>query len=86
MVVTEGGKVPLYITSMASAEGAFSIGNRFTILPKFYLGYYHTFDTDPLEAPRNYMNPKHYVTVGGFMQDRYSCGPPITVMPCRSAR
>ena len=72
VTVTEGGKVPGYISSMASVEGAFSIGKRFSILPKLYLGWYHVPGLDPAESPKDYINPKHVVSIGGFMQDRYT--------------
>ena len=71
--VTEDGRVPRYITSMASIEGAFPIGNSFTILPKLYAGFYHPFGVDIIQnPPMNYLNPKHVVTIGGFMQDRFT--------------
>jgi len=67
---TPGGKVPQYITTMASAEAAFSLGSGFAILPKLYAGYYHPVGVD--EMPYAYMNPKHVVTIGGFMPNRYT--------------
>ena len=69
-VTTPGGKVPQYITTMASAEAAFSLGSGFAILPKLYAGYYHPVGVD--EKPYAYMNPKHVVTIGGFMPNRYT--------------
>ena len=70
---TPGGKVPQYVTSMASAEAALPLGPYFTILPKLYAGFYHPFGVD-VEAytPSDFLNPKHVVTIGGFMQDRYT--------------
>ena len=38
--LTEGGRVPRYISTLASVEAAFSIGNHFTILPKLYAAWY----------------------------------------------
>jgi NTE family protein len=71
--VTEDGRVPRYITSMAGIEGAFSIGNHFAILPKLYAGYYHPFGVDIIQNPsKDFLNPKHVVTIGGFMPDRYT--------------
>jgi len=70
---TPGGRVPRYITSMASAEAAFSLGQGFTVLPKLYVGYYHPFmEETEGTSPSNFLNPKHIVTVGGFMPDRYT--------------
>jgi len=72
-VVTEGGKVPPYLTTMAGIEAAFSIGEHFTILPKFYAGWYRVFGHDPYgDSFEKMMNPMHAVTIGGFMQDRYT--------------
>ncbi len=70
---TEDGHVPHYYTSTTSVEGAFSIGNHFTILPKFYGGLYRPLVKDLWEYnPTDYLNPKHAVTIGGFMQDRFT--------------
>ena len=74
--VTEGGVVPNYWSTAASIEAAFSIGRNFTILPSLRAGYYMTkdfyknFDTAP--SPELLMNPKHVVTFGGFMPNRYT--------------
>ena len=58
---------------MAGIEGAFSIGNHFAILPKLYAGYYHPFGVDIIQNPsKAFLNPKHVVTIGGFMPDRYT--------------
>ena len=73
MPLTDGGQVPRYITTMASLEGAFSLGSHFTVHPKFYAGWYHPFGVDLNEHdPTNYLNPKHAVTLGGFLPDRYT--------------
>jgi len=71
---TENGRVPRYLTTMASIEGAFSLGDHFSILPKFYVGWYHLFgvNEDYRYSDFDYMNPKHVVTLGGFIQDRYT--------------
>ena len=72
-IQTGDGHVPPYVTAMASVEGAFSIGRHFTVLPKLYAGMYRPFVDDLWEYnPTDYLNPKHAVTVGGFMQDRYT--------------
>ena len=63
-LTTEGGVVPAYATVLASAQGAFSIGNAFTILPSVYAGWNST-EVD-------YINPKHLVTMGGFQMGRYT--------------
>lgn len=68
--ITEDGSVPGYLTALASAQGAFSIGNDFTILPSLYLGYYTAGETDSFDD--NCLNPKHIVTIGGFMPNRYT--------------
>lgn len=63
-VVTDDGVVPRYGSVLAGLEGAFTIGSSFTVLPKLYAGWYSTrFD---------YLNPKHVVTVGGFLPGRYT--------------
>ena len=73
VALTEGGRVPRYVTSMASLEAAFSIGKHFTVLPKLYAGFYTPFGVDLWDHnPADYLNPKHAVTVGGFMPDRYT--------------
>ena len=70
---TEGGKYPLYVTSVAGFEGAFSIGEHFTILPKIHIGYYRAFGVDyAYYGSRAFMNSRHVITVGGFMADRYT--------------
>ena len=70
---TANGRYPLYVTSLVGFEGAFSIGDHFTILPRINIGYYHTFGVDDIYyGARQFMNPRHVVTVGGFMPDRYT--------------
>lgn len=72
-VKTKDGSVPSYITSMASFEAAFSIGKHFTVLPKIYAGWYQPFGKGvDVNKARDYLNPHHEVTLGGFMADRYT--------------
>ena len=69
---TEGGRVPDYITTMASVEAAFSIGTYFAVLPKLYAGFYTPFGVNPWEYnPADYLNIKHSTYIGGFLPDRY---------------
>ena len=69
---TEGGKVPNYITTMASVEAAFSIGKHFAILPKLYAAFFTPFGVNHWEYnPAKYLNIKHSTYIGGFIQDRY---------------
>ena len=71
-VVTDGGKVPHYISSSASVEAAFSIGEHFTVLPKFYAGFFRPFGVDVvMHSAYKYLNTRHAVNLGGFIQDRY---------------
>ena len=70
---TPGGKVPQYITTVASAEAAFSVGPNFAVLPKLYAGFYHPFGLDSYAQTLSpFLNPKHVVTIGGFMPNRYT--------------
>ena len=69
-LVTPDGVVPTYGSIMAGFEGAFSIGNVFTFLPKLYLGWYSNFEECTMDD--HYLNPKHIITVGGFMPNRYT--------------
>ena len=72
-ITTDGGKVPRYITTMGSLEAALSIGEHFTILPKLYAGWYRPFGVNLRDvSPYPYVNIRHVVTVGGFIQDRYT--------------
>ena len=68
--VTEDGTVPRYGTVLGSFEGAFSLGSHFTILPKLYVGWYSIRPDDT--GDQNCLNPKHIVTIGGFMPNRYT--------------
>ena len=71
--LTEGGRVPCYISTLASVEAAFSIGNHFTILPKLYAAWYQPFGVNIMSyLARDYMNMKHTIMLGGFMPDRYT--------------
>ena len=67
---TEGGIVPRYYSMLASFEGAFSVGSHFTFLPSLYFGLYPIRDEDTFD--RNCLNPKHVITFGGFMPNRYT--------------
>ena len=70
---TEGGKVPQYVTTMGSLEAAFSFGEHFTVLPKLYAGWYQPFGVDLRSySPYQFVNSRHVVSIGGFMQDRYT--------------
>ena len=75
--LTEGGVVPKYWSTTASLEAAFSISDNFTILPSVRAGWYSKegFHRELLiteSMPSEYMNPKHVVTFGGFMANRYT--------------
>ena len=67
---TEDGSVPRYISLLASFQGAFSIGSKFTILPSLHFGYYTYRENETFED--NCLNPKHVVTIGGFIPNRYT--------------
>ena len=74
--LTEGGIVPNYFSTAGSLEAAFSLGKNFTILPSLRMGFYLTkgFYKNYVDAPAPevLMNPKHVVTFGGFMANRYT--------------
>lgn len=53
-----------YGSVLASFEGAFSIGENFTILPSVYFGWN--------SISEMYMHPRHGVVVGGFLPGRYA--------------
>ncbi|MBO7479281.1 MAG: patatin-like phospholipase family protein [Bacteroidales bacterium] len=63
-VYTEGGKVPRYLSVLGGFSAAFSFGNNFTVLPSISYGWS---SIDP-----NYQNPKHIISAGGFMANRYN--------------
>ena len=67
---TEDGSVPPYGSVLASVNGAFSLGENFTVLPSLYFGWHSMRECDTFD--NNTLNPKHIVTVGGFMQNRYT--------------
>lgn len=69
--LTEGGVVPNYWSTLTSFQGAFSIGERFTMLPSVYFGWYSPLP-DNQTREYNWLNPKHIITVGGFMPNRYT--------------
>ena len=61
-ITTEDGSVPLYASVLAGVQGAVSFDDL-TLLPSLYAGW-NSMD-------KSYMNPKHAVTFGGFMSNRY---------------
>ena len=63
-VETPGGKVPHYLSLLASVEGVIPIGSNFAILPSANFGW--------MSIDGDYQNPKHVLNVGGFMADRYT--------------
>jgi NTE family protein len=69
-VLTEDGSVPSYWSMLASLQGAFTIGERFTILPSLYFGWYPLREGD--DRTNNCLNPKHIITFGGMMANRYT--------------
>ena len=71
-VTTDGGRVPDYFTTMASAEAALPLGEHFTALPKLYVSWYQSpgIKDDSFHVSR-YLNTKHVVGIGGYMPDRY---------------
>ncbi len=76
---TPGGRVPSYFSTMASLAAALSLGDNFTILPSVYAGWYGlaedmSLDPDALDTPlpRDYMNPMHIVSCGGFIPNRFT--------------
>ena len=62
-LTTEGGIVPKYGSFLFGIEGALTFGNKFTVIPRANFGWYTT-ETD-------YLNPKHVVSVGGNIANRY---------------
>ena len=52
-----------YGSAMAGFEGAFTLGENFTVLPTLYLGWNSAYGSE--------MNIRHGVVVGGFMANRY---------------
>lgn len=61
---TEDGTVPSYASILGSFKAAITPFDWFTILPSAYVGWYSTNEKD-------FMNPKHIVSVGGFVPNRY---------------
>ena len=74
--LTKDGVVPRYLSALASFETAISIGDNFTILPKLYAGWYWLptmkSPEEMFERCSDYLNTKHVVTIGGFLQNRYT--------------
>ena len=54
-----------YFCAVGSISAAFTVGQDFTILPSFYLGYSST-------TSWSEMNLRHVVGVGGFLPNRYT--------------
>ena len=75
-VVTENGVVPRYFAGLASFEAAIPLGSHLAILPKFHFGYdwVSAFKRpeDVSDEYDDYINPKHLVTIGGFVANRYT--------------
>lgn len=67
---TENGIVPNYWTVLAGFEGAIPLGDSFTVLPSFHFGWYSLREEDDRDS--NCLNPKHIVTIGGFIGNRYT--------------
>ena len=68
--VTENGSVPVYGSALANFEAAFSLGSRFTLHPRLSMGWYNIRPEDTFVD--NCLNPRHIVTIGGFMPNRYT--------------
>jgi len=68
--LTGDGSVPAYWSVLTSLQGAFSIWESFTILPSLYFGWYTIRPED--NRIDNCLNPKHIITFGGFMDNRYT--------------
>ena len=52
-----------YASVLAGFQAAFSIGEKFTVLPSAYIGWN--------SLPTSHMSYRHAVSLGGFMQGRY---------------
>jgi NTE family protein len=61
---TADGSVPRYLSSLAGVSAAFTFGQNFTILPSAYFGW--------MSWEKDYLNPKHIVSIGGFVANRYN--------------
>ena len=70
--VTEDGRVPRYGSAVANFEAAFTLGNIFTIQPRLSMGFYNLRKDSDDNFTVNCLNPKHIVTIGGFMPNRYT--------------
>ncbi len=75
-VTTQDGVVPDYMVTVAGIEAALSMGKSFTILPELYFGWdWLPMIKDAADIGDNYVryfNPRHLVTMGGFMPNRYT--------------
>ncbi|MBR3285289.1 MAG: patatin-like phospholipase family protein [Bacteroidales bacterium] len=77
---TPDGAVPEYWSTAASAQAALSLGDRFTILPSVWAGWYSTkgFYKQLLQEgsdwmePYMFMSPVHIVAFGGFIPNRFT--------------
>lgn len=73
---TKDGVVPTYLVALASFETAIPLGNHFAILPKLHFGMdWAAALRDKSLSDTSYedlFNPKHLVTLGGFMPNRYT--------------
>ncbi len=67
---TQDGRVPGYLSALASAQFAISIGNSFTVIPSIYLAWYSIRQEDTSED--NSLNTMHIPTIGGFIPNRYT--------------
>lgn len=67
---TQDGRVPGYLSALACAQFAISIGNSFTVIPSIYLAWYSIRQEDTSED--NTLNTMHIPTIGGFIPNRYT--------------
>lgn len=63
-ICTEDGSVKPYTSVLGSVKAAFSPWSWFTIVPTAYVGWHSLDESD-------YYNPRHMVSAGGFMENRY---------------
>ena len=63
-MTTEGGVVPRYFSILGSLQAAYSPLDWLTVLPTVYAGW-RTLDE------KDYYNPKHIISAGGFIPNRY---------------
>jgi NTE family protein len=65
VLAADNGSITSYGVLSANLEAAVSLGNRITLLPSIYMGW---FSVDHVA----YMNPKHFPSIGGFLAERYA--------------